>query len=72
MYDHGRGVPMLDIMARGRWAGLKVTKTYIKEGQALLMAINFPAEVMRAISFFVKTDTIACLWLLRPVPIAGL
>lgn len=45
--DYGLGVSVEDIMVRGRWAGLTVTKRYIQDGQALLLKLEMPAEVAK-------------------------
>ena len=46
-HDYVRGVPIADIMARGRWRGQQSAARYIQSGRAQLLATRVPAEVMR-------------------------
>jgi len=43
---HMQGVPVEDIMLRGRWQSSKSARHYIQSGQALLLSISTPAEVL--------------------------
>ena len=44
--DHCNGVPMDDIILRGRWASLRSARRYVQAGQAMLAArTDFPAKV---------------------------
>jgi integrase len=43
--DHVRGLPLADIMLRGRWVSEKSARRYIQSGQALLFASSLPSNV---------------------------
>ena len=46
--DHCNGVPMDDIILRGRWASLRSARRYVQAGQAMLAArTDFPASVAK-------------------------
>ena len=48
------GVPMEDILTRGRWKSTESAKTYIKMGRALLLANAAPAAVSAAAELLVR------------------
>lgn len=45
---HMRGIPIEEIMLRGRWASSKSARRYIQAGQALLLAIKVSTFIARA------------------------
>ena len=46
-HDHILGMPLEDILFRGRWASAVSTRRYIQMGQALLLKTAVPIEVER-------------------------
>lgn len=42
---HILGIPLEDILIRGRWASSKSARRYIQAGRAMLMAMEIPADV---------------------------
>jgi len=51
---HIAGVPIADILIRGRWKSTESAKTYIKMGPALLMAMSAPEAVAKAAAVLAK------------------
>lgn len=45
---HLRGVPLEDILLRGRWASHKSARTYVQSGRALLLSLQAPPSVSSA------------------------
>jgi site-specific recombinase XerD len=45
-YDFIKGIPMLDIIARGRWQSAKSATHYIQGGRALLSRCRIPSKMM--------------------------
>lgn len=43
---HLQGMPIEDIMLRGRWISNKSARTYIQAGRAMLLAITVPSKLM--------------------------
>lgn len=54
-HDYLSGVPIEDVMVRGRWASVKSARHYVQQGRALLLANNIPAGVV-AMSQRVRYD----------------
>ena len=46
-HDHIMGVPMEDILLRGRWASNATARMYIQTGKAMLLSQSIPASVLR-------------------------
>jgi hypothetical protein len=44
-YLHQLGVPVEDIMLRGRWASVKVTRRYIQDGESMLLSLSVPPRI---------------------------
>jgi integrase len=44
---HLRGVPLEDILMRGRWASTKSARRYVQAGRALLLATHVPPRIAR-------------------------
>lgn len=44
-HDFLRGVPLADIIARGRWASVEGGRRYIQAGRALLLSLRLPQTV---------------------------
>jgi integrase len=47
-----RGVPVEDILLRGRWVSQKAARTYVQAGRALLMSMSVPVRTASAASLF--------------------
>ncbi len=45
-YDYLRGVPMADIVQRGRWKDAKTAQNYIQAAQAILLSTKLPRLVL--------------------------
>ena len=55
-YDFIAGVLSIDkVIIRGRWAGLPITRRYIQESQALVLALDMPPIVRRKIQWYLKS-----------------
>ena len=46
--DHIRGVPLEEILRRGRWASTKSARHYVQSGRAVLLVTEVPRRVLRA------------------------
>ena len=56
--DFLSGVPMIDVINRGRWAVLKTAQRYVQAGRALLAARDVPPVVARLGAFLSSDDAI--------------
>ena len=45
--DHLRGVPLEEILRRGRWAAAKSARHYIQAGRAILLSMNLPEAIAK-------------------------
>ena len=55
-HDHSHGcLTIEEIMLRGRWSGLRVTKRYIQDAQALLMMGRVPSAVRHRVEGNLKS-----------------
>ena len=52
---HLEGMPVEDIMLRGRWQSSKSARRYIQSGQALLLSISAPGPVVAAGRLFARS-----------------
>ena len=62
-FDHMAGRPINDTMMRGRWSGLKITKTYIQESQARTLAMSVPRVVRQRMERYLASSSIFHTWL---------
>lgn len=46
-HDHLSGLPLEDIMLRGRWASVKSARHYVQQGRALLLARDLDPDLAR-------------------------
>jgi len=46
-FDHLSGLPLTDIIARGRWRQQKSAQRYIQSGRSLLLASRLPAPILQ-------------------------
>ena len=65
-YDFLRGHSLDQIVLRGRWSGLPITRRYIQESQALTLEMDIPRSVQRKIEYFVPSDAVVRKWLGLP------
>ena len=53
-FDHLKGVPLADIIQRGRWASTTAATNYVQTGQALLLASSAPPQLLKAARIMAK------------------
>jgi integrase len=62
-YDYIRGLPITRIILRGRWGGLKVSRQYIQESQALVLELHIPRRARRAVKLYAHSDEVVKFYL---------
>jgi hypothetical protein len=65
-----RGVPVNDILLRGRWAATKSAAIYVQSGRALLLSVSVPAVVSQLASFLLPDVVSAMLSAREMAPLA--
>jgi len=62
-FDHMNKQPINDTIMRGRWSGLKITKTYIQESQARTLLLDVPPAVRRRMAIYLSSPDVLRAWL---------